>query len=381
MPLPIMEHPSQVSRTASCWICGGPLSRVQQLQKKRLCSEHCRWLYRALLPNQCCSVWGRPLAPRQLGARTCDSMTCQPELGKKQREQERQRRLSRERELLQIRDRKSTELRHRPDALPIQEPEAYALAVIPSFRRGIVDLPEHRRSAFVETLSHLIDEAAQQHGRDRAGERALPDAAPIAQPAHEPLLGRACALCQGYCYRNGGEHAYLKVESIRRHMRRHPERRPRDVLAAYVERVGTRTFEDSCIYHGASGCTLPREIRSDTCDQYYCLELLVFQTCWTDGQPARGFIVAMEGDTVKGAAFANERGSTPVDVPERCGPSAAEGSPSQTTASAGLDPHPLPRRSQSAARAPTAGGPERAARSSPRAVHPPYRTVPISPRG
>jgi hypothetical protein len=46
--------------------------------------------------------------------------------------------------------------------------------------------------------------------------------------------------------------------------------RPRDVLAAYLDRLVHRTETHSCVNHGANGCSLPREMRSDTCNDFYC---------------------------------------------------------------------------------------------------------------
>ena len=109
--------------------------------------------------------------------------------------------------------------------------------------------------------------------------------AATAQPNEEAVLAsnpsildQACARCRGHCCRNGGEEAYLTEDTIRRYLHEHPGTRPLDLLEAYLARVGHETFEGSCIFHGPTGCTLSREMRSDTCNGYFC---------GTDGIPAR----------------------------------------------------------------------------------------------
>jgi hypothetical protein len=44
----------------------------------------------------------------------------------------------------------------------------------------------------------------------------------------------------------------------------------RDLLRAYLDRVPAVSFESSCIFHGKSGCTLERSLRSELCSRYYC---------------------------------------------------------------------------------------------------------------
>lgn len=53
-------------------------------------------------------------------------------------------------------------------------------------------------------------------------------------------------------------------------LRKHPDLRPRDVLAAYLERLSPKTMEHSCINHSATGCGLQREMRSRICNHYAC---------------------------------------------------------------------------------------------------------------
>ncbi len=74
-------------------------------------------------------------------------------------------------------------------------------------------------------------------------------------------------------------------------------------------------MEGSCILHGPAGCALPREMRADICNQFYCAGLKEFQKGLTQEGPIRVFLAAAEGDTVTDAAFCDENGSRTVPVP------------------------------------------------------------------
>jgi hypothetical protein len=53
-------------------------------------------------------------------------------------------------------------------------------------------------------------------------------------------------------------------------MTANPHLRPREVLANYLDRLANRSNQNSCIYHGPQGCFLPRDMRSDTCNRWFC---------------------------------------------------------------------------------------------------------------
>jgi hypothetical protein len=128
------------------------------------------------------------------------------------------------------------------------------------------------------------------------------------------VLNGACALCRGFCCGNGGNHAYLTVETLRHYMAKRPDQGPDEVLAAYVGHVRSGTVEGSCIFHQPGGCGLPREMRSDTCNRFFCKGLTGFQQGLTGRDPARGFFVATEGEAILGAAFCDADGTRLVPI-------------------------------------------------------------------
>ena len=90
------------------------------------------------------------------------------------------------------------------------------------------------------------------------------------------LNGSACATCAGRCCQLGCDHAFLKVDKFREIFRERPDATPEKIVAEYMARIPEESFEYSCIFHGLKGCSLTREQRSDTCNNYLCssLELL-----------------------------------------------------------------------------------------------------------
>jgi len=104
----------------------------------------------------------------------------------------------------------------------------------------------------------------------------------------------ACALCRGWCCSRGGEHAYLDGPSMARIRRTRPELDAWGILRLYTQAVADPAYADSCVFHGAQGCTLDRSLRADLCNRYFCTGLgaLVKQV----PPPRRAVVVAARGE-------------------------------------------------------------------------------------
>lgn len=189
--------------------------------------------------------------------------------------------------------------------------EPAPVVLLPVNEKRLGNLPEKRIRRFRDYLMQSISRAAalcygppSDAAADAAGapsesgelremnDRDAGADVPKKDEALLRVLGQACATCRGNCCALGAEHAFLRPEELLRYMRRNPTSRPRDVLAAYLERLEPVSYVDSCVYHGPEGCRLPREMRSSTCNDYLCESLVEIQTTieWT-GSP-RAFAVA-----------------------------------------------------------------------------------------
>lgn len=146
------------------------------------------------------------------------------------------------------------------------------LSVLPSNQRRLVGISKRQLRPFIDRLMGVISRAAAI----RFGNAALEDdgvgynTPADLSPSQLAILGNGCAVCRGHCCFQGRGHAFLYVDTVLGYMKRHPDLRPRDVLEAYVSRIGPKAYEDSCVYHAETGCTLPRDMRSKVCNGYLC---------------------------------------------------------------------------------------------------------------
>jgi hypothetical protein len=105
------------------------------------------------------------------------------------------------------------------------------------------------------------------------------------------LPGHLCAACGGGCCTSGSDHAYLTVATIRRYIARHPDAQAQQVFAAYHGRLAARTQAGSCIHHGAEGCTLSRDMRSEICNNFACGELRALEIAQRSDTPVQTVFV------------------------------------------------------------------------------------------
>ena len=289
-----MNEQNPIGGLPDCLDCGRPLSHLERIRGSRFCGESCRARHATLPSHETCDVCKRRLTPHQFGAGNCGSPECCRKLEEQARERNRIRTRDLNEEVGRIRDREAL-------SRGIAEPELYSVVVVPSSRRACVPLPDERRSQFRAHLSSAVAEAVRSDSSDPTGSSETND--PPVQPRLASLLNQACSLCQGACCRNGRNHAYIRAETIRQYLSQHPETTPRDVANLYLGYVGEESMEDACIFLQPTGCALPREMRSKTCNRFLCAELVEFVQLDGGHESARGFIVATEGPRVIEAAF------------------------------------------------------------------------------
>jgi hypothetical protein len=83
----------------------------------------------------------------------------------------------------------------------------------------------------------------------------------------------ACTLCKGWCCKNGEDDGFLDEATLARVW---PTMTANAIIRMYVECVPVTGYENSCIFHGEKGCTLPRDLRSNVCNVYFCGGLHAF---------------------------------------------------------------------------------------------------------
>jgi hypothetical protein len=152
-------------------------------------------------------------------------------------------------------------------------PEIYPYTMIYRNTGKIQKLPMRRQKNFRKFLYTLISEMFSKFRKKSVNDT---DALSQCESLEDmyPLEAKTCAVCRGVCCTTGGNNAYIKKETILRYMRRYPDQKPKQVLAAYMDHLGKKTFIDSCVFHTETGCSLPRNLRSDTCNEFLCDSLI-----------------------------------------------------------------------------------------------------------
>lgn len=151
--------------------------------------------------------------------------------------------------------------------------------------------PRHARRPGAARLEHyrahllkIAAEAAVLAGAVPIGDTGAPAAA-------SAMPGQLCAVCGGGCCTRGGDHAYLGAPTLRRFMDAQPQLSMHEVVAAYLDRIAARTQAGSCINHTRQGCSLPREMRSDTCNRFACESLARLQAAQREEAPVQVVLV------------------------------------------------------------------------------------------
>ncbi len=99
-----------------------------------------------------------------------------------------------------------------------------------------------------------------------------PPAADAAEAAVGPeIAGHLCALCRGRCCRFGlpGK-AFIEARQLREWLAPRPGANWVDAVEHYLGFIAPEHLDESCLFHSTTGCTLPRERRSDVCNQFAC---------------------------------------------------------------------------------------------------------------
>ncbi len=189
----------------------------------------------------------------------------------------------------------------------IENPEDFTPVAIPANIRCIRHLSKKRRSSFSDGLKQLIGQVVVE----RSSSASLTDCSTMQTDCDtqtpemklRSMLGNACAICGGGCCINGGEHAYIKMDTLLRYMQQHPGLQQQQVLDEYLSFLPKKAYENSCIYHTELGCALPFEMRSESCSAFVCEGLAEIKEQAINTKTARFFIAAMEGEKVLRSAF------------------------------------------------------------------------------
>lgn len=168
-----------------------------------------------------------------------------------------------------------------------EETDTAEVGLFPTFARRTVTVTPARRSALRAHLQHEHD-ATDPAPRNEARLTESPG------PHHLPV-GPICAMCRGFCCVPGGNHGFIATATLRIAEARLAAG---NIVDHYMSYVPQRAYAGSCIFHAATGCTLPRDLRSDICNRHLCPPLAKIAADWieTPARPVIAAFVAPDGE-------------------------------------------------------------------------------------
>ena len=128
-------------------------------------------------------------------------------------------------------------------------------------------------SAFALNSESASQPESVSNSAESESEQANETASDARDKRFAKMSGTACSTCGGKCCNLGGDTAFLSTDKFREVLRNRPTSSPEEIVAEYVDHIPFETFQDSCIFHGPTGCGLNRELRSLTCNTYLCVSL------------------------------------------------------------------------------------------------------------
>lgn len=170
--------------------------------------------------------------------------------------------------------------------LQLDGPHKVDLVVLPPMRARLEPVRPERKAQLAAALEEEL------HARkDRSKSVATPTL------LAESSIAALCETCRGACCKAGETHAFLTRAVLSRVKAEYKLPSNTALLESYLGRVPELAYTDSCIYHGTDGCTLPRTMRSDTCNRYLCYPLKqIGANCGVPGRAQLGVANSGEGE-------------------------------------------------------------------------------------
>lgn len=167
------------------------------------------------------------------------------------------------------------------------------IAILPAFTRPLVGMSDKRKHALAERLAEIAAEISLGPREENTASYEV-TSAPETTTGH---VAYGCATCGGYCCKNGADRAYLTRQTLTRVLASSGATLE-DVLRTYLERVPAQSHADSCIYHTDRGCNLPFEMRSDTCNDFFCTGIRSLTSTVGDNASQQVIAAAVKGNRV-----------------------------------------------------------------------------------
>jgi hypothetical protein len=145
---------------------------------------------------------------------------------------------------------------------------------------------------------------------------ALADAVPAPESSTAALGGQLCALCRGRCCRFGLHgRAFLRAPQLRDWLAERPGTPWADAVDHYLGLVPSEHLHSSCLFHARDGCALPRERRSQVCNDYACDTLEQLRDVASTATSTPVVVGIAASHELHGAAMLSLQGGRPLPAP------------------------------------------------------------------
>lgn len=150
---------------------------------------------------------------------------------------------------------------------------------LPMMDAEIVPLPDERKTAFLEHARAVATRTVEklESGADDIAED-VENAARLEEnrrrfarmPELRVVSDSLCAACRGGCCARGGNKAYFTEATAVRNLSENEGWGVEELVQAWADYLPEMSVEGSCVFQTSMGCSLPRTLRSDTCNGFYC---------------------------------------------------------------------------------------------------------------
>ena len=138
--------------------------------------------------------------------------------------------------------------------------------------------------------------------------------APALTDAVPAQSGRLCAQCAGSCCAYGAAaHGFIDRVVLQRWQDQHPGSTTADAIASYINRLPAEHVRYGCLFQTAQGCTIPRELRADTCNHYACLALQQLRLMLNPGTQHAVVALTLDHGRLERAALIDAKSTRPLN--------------------------------------------------------------------
>ncbi len=199
-------------------------------------------------------------------------------------------------------------------AQPLDAPVPVPVGVVPANTRETTRLPLRTRRVFLDRLARRIRAVYGEPDSVTPADLATMDPAPSTQHATASILGRSCATCRGECCTAGGDHAFLREDSLARVRATDPSHNEQSLIATYTAHLPTRHYRGSCVYHTTVGCALPRTLRANICNRYLCGGLTQLKRALESSESEMAFVAAADSVHLRRMARIDANGTRVISL-------------------------------------------------------------------